>query len=552
MNNSNSLHVRPTGITKEERQLQQLLQLISDICCIFAEDGYYQQLNADCWKNLLGWSESELIGKPMLEFLHPEDIEVTSKALSKLRKNQIIELNARHLHKDGSFRWISWRINKNEDELICGVGKEITLTNLRQKLKYESYLADNENRTESTYFTFNELEETRHNINLLTSGCKKNSDIGDDLQLDNKLEENISYKKSLQPLFINQEESTLEKIITSIPQGILLLDSQHKIILANQSIWDYLKLIGGVNCDNILYKLGGTSLEKLIDKSQDKIVLEIIPQNFPQIVLEVVVKLIISNSKQHQWLVIVNDISAFGQIDSALCKALKKEKELNTLKSSVINTVSHEYRTPLTNILLGVQLLKKYHNKLDLQRQMRCLEHIETSGKHLVELVDNMLLISTAESSKIELHRVHLNLVSFTQQLVENFQIVRNNSHTLNFKHSCLNSEAYLDSILLRQILTNLLSNAIKYSPNGGEVNLHLTCNQSFALFKLQDQGIGILEKDKQKLFESFQRGSNAGTIQGTGLGLAIVKKCVELHGGQIWFDSMIGKGTTFYVKLPY
>lgn len=108
-----------------------------------------------------------------------------------------------------------------------------------------------------------------------------------------------------------------------------------------------------------------------------------------------------------------------------------------------------------------------------------------------------------------------------------------------------------LDSTLLRQIITNLLSNAIKYFPDGKEINLHLDCKNNIALFKIKDQGIDIPEEDKPNIFENFQRGSNAGTIRGTGLGLAIVKKCVELHGGEIWFDSVARNGTTFYVKLP-
>jgi signal transduction histidine kinase len=100
-------------------------------------------------------------------------------------------------------------------------------------------------------------------------------------------------------------------------------------------------------------------------------------------------------------------------------------------------------------------------------------------------------------------------------------------------------------------MITNLLSNAIKYSPQGGKITLTLTCEDKQVVFQVQDQGIGIPPADQAKLFESFSRAGNVGTIAGTGLGLSIVKKCVDLHGGEITVKSEVGLGTTFTVKLP-
>jgi len=567
MNNSKSLHVKATEINQEGKQLQQFLQLISDLWYEVSKDGYYQQLNGGYWKNLLGWNESELIAKPMLGFVHPEDTAATSKALSKLVINQVIEINLRHRHKDGGYRWISWRINKNEDELICGIGKEIALNELQLQLRPQSYLASDETTYELIQSTWekvesvkHKLQQTQHKLNFLKSEYNPNSknylesdksDIYDFCSLQQQIDDTLNYEKLLESLFITQEENTLEKIIANIPQGILLLDSKYKIILANQNGRDYLKLLGEIDNSNILNKFLGETIEELVTSGEEKIIRKLIPHNSPDRTFEVVIQLLIPESKQNQWLVTIHNISNFDKNDLEVRKALQKEKELNILKSSLVNTVSHEYRTPLTNILLGVQLLKKYHGELDSKLQMCCLNHIENSSKHLVQLVDNMLLVNKAESDKFQLHRTPLNLVAFTEQLVEDLKLVRGSYHTINFIHHCPCAEAYLDSTLLRQILTNLLSNAIKYSPDGGEINLELLRDDNVALFKIKDQGIGIPEQDKQKLFESFQRGSNAGTIRGNGLGLAIVKQSVELHGGEIWFDSIVGNGTTFYIKLP-
>lgn len=559
MKNPKSLHVKATAIKQEGNLLQQFLQLISDLWCMVSEDGYYQHLNADVWENLLGWNESELIAKPMLSFVHPEDVEATSKALSKLVKNQVVELNVRHRHKDGSFRPYCWRINKNEDELIYGIGKEITCEELQHQLKLQSYLVRHESTDEllesvsqKVELIQDKLQQAEQKLDFLQINQKLNSsNIADFYKLQSQIEDAVSNKKLLESFFASYKENSLEKIIANMPQGILLLNSEYQVILANQNGRDYLNLCGKIDSRNILHKIGEKGIEELTINYAEKIAWKFVPQDSSNLNFKITIQMLISQTNRNQWLVTISDMSNYCQNNLEIHKALEKEKELSLIKSNVLNTVSHEYRTPLTNIILAVQLLKKYHGELDSNRQMRCLEYIENSSKYLAQLVDNMLLVNQAEFGKLKLHRTPLDLVSFTKQLLENFQLVRDSQYNINFTYECFCSQAYLDSTLLRQIITNLLSNAIKYSPDGTEINLHLDCKNNIALFKIKDRGIGIHEEDKQNIFESFQRGSNASTIRGTGLGLAIVKKSVELHGGEIWFDSVAGNGTTFYIKLP-
>jgi signal transduction histidine kinase len=103
----------------------------------------------------------------------------------------------------------------------------------------------------------------------------------------------------------------------------------------------------------------------------------------------------------------------------------------------------------------------------------------------------------------------------------------------------------------LWQILSNLLSNALKYSPHGSTIHFELFRQDEEVTFQIRDQGIGIPQEDQQRLFESFHRAKNVGTIPGTGLGLAIVKKAVDIQGGKITVNSEIGVGSTFTVSLP-
>ncbi len=111
--------------------------------------------------------------------------------------------------------------------------------------------------------------------------------------------------------------------------------------------------------------------------------------------------------------------------------------------------------------------------------------------------------------------------------------------------------QTVMDQDLLRQILSNLLSNAIKYSPQGGQVQLTLSCQAGQATLRVQDHGIGIPREDQAHLFEMFHRASNVHDIPGTGLGLAIVKRAVEAHGGTMDVSSQVGAGTTVTVTLP-
>jgi len=238
-------------------------------------------------------------------------------------------------------------------------------------------------------------------------------------------------------------------------------------------------------------------------------------------------------------------------LETQLRQALAQEKELSQLKSRIITTISHEYRTPLTTISSSAELLENYRYKWDDDKQLKHFQRIQASVKHMVALVNDVLFLSRADFEKLEFHPAPLNLVTFFREIVEELQSTVGNKYNLSFTSVSDCTIVSLDAKLLRQILTNLLSNAIKYSPNGGSVKVLLTCEDNKVIFQVQDEGIGIPTEDQQKLFESFSRARNVGTIAGTGLGLSIVKKCVDLHGGQIAVKSEVGVGTTFAVSLP-
>jgi PAS domain S-box-containing protein len=260
------------------------------------------------------------------------------------------------------------------------------------------------------------------------------------------------------------------------------------------------------------------------------------------------VRLVVSG--ENEVLAIVRDITERKQAEADMQVTLAKEKELSQLKSRFVTMTSHEFRTPLTTILSSAELIEKYGFKWTEEKKGQHLSRIQSSVKHMTQLLNDVLLIGQAEVGKIDFNPHAIDLIQFCQDVVEEVQI-STPTHKIawNNESSCLN--ACIDEKLLRQILSNLLTNAIKYSPQGGVVHFELICTPQTAIFRIQDSGIGIPISEQINLFDSFYRASNVGTISGTGLGLAIVKKSVDLHGGEIAVESEVGVGTTFTVTLP-
>ncbi|MGB7445191.1 MAG: ATP-binding protein [Coleofasciculaceae cyanobacterium] len=232
-------------------------------------------------------------------------------------------------------------------------------------------------------------------------------------------------------------------------------------------------------------------------------------------------------------------------------EALEKEKELGELKSRVINTISHEFRTPLTTIQSSSELLSNYGQKFSEDKKQKHFQRIGDSIEQMTQLLNDAVFFGEAESGSIKFNFSLLELEGLCSQIVEDLQLNLDDQHTIAFWAQGEKTKANVDPKLLEKILTNLLSNAVKYSPQGGTISLDLIFQQGKAIFRVEDEGIGIPPEDRTRLFESFYRASNVGTIRGTGLGLAIVKKCVDLHQGEITVESEVGGGTTFTVTIP-
>ena len=241
------------------------------------------------------------------------------------------------------------------------------------------------------------------------------------------------------------------------------------------------------------------------------------------------------------------------KMNRELQEANRKILEADQLKSEFLANMSHELRTPLNSIIgFSKVLLKNIDGPLtDLQKTD--ITSIHESGKHLLELINDLLDISKIEAKKMVLNK----------EAVDIYEVINNilSTHHILAKEKNLDLIVDLDEALpmvfgdhtrIKQIILNVLSNAIKFTDQGS-ITLRVETGGADLLFSVKDTGIGIKQEDAPKVFEKFRQvdGSAARKAGGTGLGMPIAKEFVEMHGGKVWFESVSGKGTTFYFTLP-
>jgi signal transduction histidine kinase len=246
--------------------------------------------------------------------------------------------------------------------------------------------------------------------------------------------------------------------------------------------------------------------------------------------------------------------TAFNSMVDNLQKALIKERDLRQLKSRFVNTISHEFRTPLTGISISADILESYQDRLSNQQKIDEFHKIKQRVSELTDLMNDFLLHSSVESMRDFFTVTSVDMTDIIQRVVEDSdRLAQVESITINI-HFGKNIPLIIgDPKILHHVVKNLVSNAIKYSHYGGEILLTLVASEDSTNLKLivQDNGIGIPKTELDKLFTQFFRASNTSEIPGTGLGLSIVKEFVELHNGTISVITEPNKGTIFVVELP-
>jgi PAS domain S-box-containing protein len=234
----------------------------------------------------------------------------------------------------------------------------------------------------------------------------------------------------------------------------------------------------------------------------------------------------------------------------SLVQDVTERKALERLKDELVSTVSHELRTPLASLRGFAELMLTRAFSLVQQREF--LTIILNESKRLADLINDFLDLQRIEAGRQEYHFKPVEVLSLVGETVAVFQ-ANSNGIAIHLLKEPTPPLVHADADRLRQVLLNLLSNAVKFSPHGGEITIGTRQEAADVVVWIRDQGIGIAPDALPKLFTKFFRANNKETrrISGTGLGLALVKRIITAHGGHIWVESELGKGSTFFFTLP-
>ena len=232
-----------------------------------------------------------------------------------------------------------------------------------------------------------------------------------------------------------------------------------------------------------------------------------------------------------------------------LRKVLKKEKELIDIKNHFIAIASHELRAPLKSINFIVESMTQNIKKLSAVRSVSSLQGIQAQINYMDKLLDDVLLIEKSNTGLQPIISL-VDLKAFFHKIIGDVRSEMNDTYAIELDSPDPVPQIESDEELLRIIIINLLNNAIKFSPGKEKVFVTVSTLTSAIEIKVKDEGIGIDEKDINRIFEPFHRGSNVAEIKGTGLGLSIVKKAVEALGGNLSVESQLQKGSVFTIRF--
>jgi len=382
-------------------------------------------------------------------------------------------------------------------------------------------------------------------------------------------------------MVLNDKTGFYKVCFDSMQVGILVFNSEKKIVLANipvSKIFGYKKTEILKKKVNILFKsneiidrfIANSTLEEYkltkeligIKKNKKEVFLEL---NFGKMEYEeeFYYKALISDITErkqeevkisHRNVKLEEEVklsnNELEKVIEQLKISLNKEKELNNLKTRFITLASHEFKTPLSAILSSTELMAKYCDLNNHEKRNEHLEKVKIMISHLTRMLDDLLTLENIEAGNINPIFKLFNIKDLINNALRNSKPLLKNNQSLETENIS-EENIYYDPKIINIILTNLLNNAIKYSEENSKINIKIETNKSNLIFKVSDNGIGIPENEQNLIFKRFFRAKNAMYYPGTGIGLNIVKGYVDSLNGEISFNSVQNKGTTFKVKLP-
>lgn len=614
---------------KAEGERDRIFNMSKDLICIAGMDGYFKYLNL-AWEKTLGYSIEEMLEKPFLDFIHPDDYRKNDAEVESLRDGKdTIDFKNRYIHKDGSIRTISWKVTPLiEEGLMFCIGRDITESKqmeeaLQERMKeltclyalsrdmqedmsidrlcrcavdhlitamqfpeiavpaielFGKRFTSEKYTKELLYGLHAEIKgeskayghlwvyyaeerpflipEEQRLVNSVADAISKwieHKQAEEEIRILNKeLEQRVKERtKKLDQSLKDMEEARdqIDGILKSVADGLIVTDTRNNVLLMNRAAENLL----GVRLSVAIGRKIDYVIEEKTLREKIKYTLNInnikttgyqfdfeLPGDDPKDlkIMRAGTSVIHNKEGKDSGIVtIIHDVT--------------HEREVDRMKTEFLSTAAHELRTPLTSIqgFSEVLLNKKGLTKKEIKN---FLTYINDQAVNLANTVNDLLDISRIESGKgYSLYKVQCDFNEMIKEIISYYD-KQVEKHTFKISLSSKTEELFLDKDKIKQVLKNIIDNAIKCSPKGDEIRI--TCIKENNDFKIsiQDQGIGMMSEHVDKIFDKFYRADTSDSAPtGTGLGMTIVKHLVEAHGGKVWVESELGKGTTVSFTIP-
>ena len=344
------------------------------------------------------------------------------------------------------------------------------------------------------------------------------------------------------------EQRRLDSVLSHMSDGVLATDRHGNVNVVNQMALSFLNTTEDqITNKPIASVLGLDETSQDLIASQKGIVLTVNQGTRDEVIL-------------HASFSLIKRVTGF--VSGSVCvlhDITEQQKNENSQKQFVSN-VSHELRTPLTSLHAYIETLNEGAWK-DPKIAPQFLQVTQEETERMIRMINELLSLSRMDRgvSKVDVEWVNFN--DFVSHILDRFDMIvktdaKEGKKKYTIKRS-LSSQALwveIDTDKFAQVIDNIMNNAIKYSPDGGVITIKLRQERQQIILSIADQGLGIPREDLSKIFDRFYRVDKARSREqgGTGLGLAIAKEIVEEHHGKIWANSSEGKGSTFYIALPY
>ncbi|MBP9889387.1 MAG: PAS domain S-box protein [Leptospiraceae bacterium] len=485
------------NITNEDYET--FFNLNPDLACIASADGKFLKLNA-AWEVTLGYAKEEMLTTSYLDFVHPKDIADTTEQMKKLSNGQtVINFQNRYRCKDGSYRWFDWNATPcSYAPLVYAIARDIT-----ESKKAKDDLKQRE-------IELNEAQRMAHvgswTLDVTTNHVFWTEELYRMYGLDPKLPPpDYSFH---QTLFTKESWEKLSTNLTlTVEKGIPYELELEFITVNGKKGW---MLVRG-------------------EAQKDAIGNIVILRGMAQ------------------------DISELKKAQEKIHAQNMELNALNASKDKFFSIIAHDLRSPFTGFLGLTQLMAEKLDTMTIDEIKDFNNKMLKSANNLFSLLDNLLTWSRMQRGLIEIYPTDLVLSKLVNANIDEL------SETFIQKHISLtftipdDLHIWADAAMINSVIRNLISNAVKFTPRNGTISILAQKNGNDILFSIQDSGIGISTEMLNKLFKIDEKVSRLGTEgeASTGLGLLLCKDFLEKHNGNIWIESVVGKGSIFYFNLP-